>query len=305
MLNKNLRSPFFYVGDKYKLMPQLIELFPERINTYYEPFLGGGSSVLYTKANKYILNDIDKNVIRLHEFISSYASKSEELYQLLEKKIKQYKLSCSYLGINVPEDLKKEYKKTYYAKYNKDSYLKLRDSFNENNYTIELYLLLIYGFNRMIRFNSKGLFNVPVGNVDFNTNVAEALENYLKFMKNNKVEFYSSDYLNFVKEIEFQERDFIYFDPPYLISNSEYNKLWSESDDVELYKLLDKLDENNIKFGLSNIVKHKGRHNEILENWMQKYIVYDVKSNYISRFDNTIKEDSKEVYITNYEKNRT
>ena len=125
----------------------------------------------------------------------------------------------------MPEDLKKEYKKTYYAKYNKDSYLKLRDSFNENNYTIELYLLLIYGFNRMIRFNSKGLFNVPVGNVDFNTNVAEALENYLKFMKNNKVEFYSSDYLDFVKEIEFQERDFIYFDPPYLISNSEY-KLW-------------------------------------------------------------------------------
>lgn len=303
MMNKNLRSPFFYVGDKYKLMPQLKELFPRKINTYYEPFLGGGSSALYTEAEKFILNDIDKNVIALHKYISSYAHNPGELYELLENKIKQYKLSCSYLGITVPEGLRKDYKKTYYAKYNKKAYMQLRDSFNKDNDISELYLLLIYGFNRMIRFNSKGEFNVPVGNVDFNNNVAEALKHYLRFIGNNSVSFYCLDYMDFIKNIEFKEGDFVYFDPPYLISNSEYNKLWNESDDVELFRLLDMLDEDNIKFGLSNIVKHKGQHNKVLEEWMKKYVVYDVKSNYISRFDNTIKDDSKEVYITNYEKN--
>ena len=40
------RSPFFFVGDKRKLMPQLIKLFPAYINNYYEPFCGGGSSFL-------------------------------------------------------------------------------------------------------------------------------------------------------------------------------------------------------------------------------------------------------------------
>ena len=36
---------------------------------------------------------------------------------------------------------------------------------------------------------------------------------------------------------------------------------------------------------------------------MIKYNVFEVESNYISRFDNTIKRDSREVYITNYEQN--
>ena len=41
-----VRSPFFYVGDKYKLMPQLKSLFPDDIDNYIEPFVGGGSSFL-------------------------------------------------------------------------------------------------------------------------------------------------------------------------------------------------------------------------------------------------------------------
>ena len=57
-----IRSPLFYVGDKYKLVPQLLELFPKQIDTYVEPFYGGGSSQLQVEASKYILNDIDNNV---------------------------------------------------------------------------------------------------------------------------------------------------------------------------------------------------------------------------------------------------
>ena len=44
--NHLIRSPLFYVGDKYKLMPQLKRLFPSKIQTYIEPFVGGGSSFL-------------------------------------------------------------------------------------------------------------------------------------------------------------------------------------------------------------------------------------------------------------------
>ena len=40
---------------------------------------------------------------------------------------------------------------------------------------MHLYLLLIFGFNRMLRFNSKGEYNLPVGNVDFNKNTETAL----------------------------------------------------------------------------------------------------------------------------------
>ena len=41
------RSPFFYVGDKFKLLPQLKENFPKTIDRFIEPFCGGGSFFEY------------------------------------------------------------------------------------------------------------------------------------------------------------------------------------------------------------------------------------------------------------------
>ena len=63
------RSPLFYVGDKYKLIEQLLALFPKEINNFYEPFVGGGTVFLNIEAKKYYLNDIDRNIISIHKFL--------------------------------------------------------------------------------------------------------------------------------------------------------------------------------------------------------------------------------------------
>lgn len=295
-----IRSPLFYVGDKYKLMGQLNNLFPRHINKFIEPFVGGGSVFLNTIANEYLVNDIDINIIKLHKTLSKFDF--DTIFEKLSKIIYDYGLSFSYKGVTVPIELKKQYVKTYYAKYNKKAYNNLRDDFNGDKKSdmLYLYLLLIYGFNRIVRFNSKGDFNLPVGNVDFNSNVYEALKNYTLFMQKNQVAFYNMDYMKFVNMVDFDSKDYIYFDPPYLISSSEYNKLWSVESELRLYKLLDKLDKNGIRFGITNLLNHKGCENTILKNWAKKYIVYNINSNYISFNDNTIKEDSKEIFVTNY-----
>ncbi len=303
MKNNTIRSPFFYVGDKYKLMPQLKSLFPDDIDNYIEPFVGGGSSFLNSFGNKYILNDIDENVIALHNELGKYANKSEVLLKKIYDIIDYYGLSCSYRGKNVPEELKKKYVKTYYSKYNKNAYLKMRDAYNKNKEnTLLLYVLLIYGFNHMIRFNAKGDFNLPVGNVDFNKNVYNALINYLDFRSNNEIVFENTDYQKFLNKIEFKEKDYVFLDPPYLISMSEYNKLWNDKKEIELCNFLDKLDEKGVRFGITNLIYHKGKENETFNSWSKKYKVYDIESNYISFNDNTIKKDSKEVFVTNYGK---
>ena len=303
MKNNTIRSPFFYVGDKYKLMPQLKSLFPDDIDNYIEPFVGGGSSFLNSFGNKYILNDIDENVIALHNELGKYANKSEVLLKKIYDIIDYYGLSCSYRGKNVPEELKKKYVKTYYSKYNKNAYLKMRDAYNKNKEnTLLLYVLLIYGFNHMIRFNAKGDFNLPVGNVDFNKNVYNALINYLDFRSNNEIVFENTDYQKFLNKIEFKEKDYVFLDPPYLISMSEYNKLWNDKKEIELSNFLDKLDEKGVRFGITNLIYHKGKENETFNSWSKKYKVYDIESNYISFNDNTIKKDSKEVFVTNYGK---
>jgi len=298
---KTIRSPFFYVGDKYKLMPQLKQLMPENIEQYIEPFVGGGSSFLNSKGTSYILNDVDFYVIELHRHIGRYAGKSEELFGGLFEIIDFYGLSCSYRGKCVPDDLKKKYVKTYYSKYNKEAYINMRRDFNaDKNNFLKLYLLLIYGFNHMIRFNGNGDFNLPVGNVDFNNNVYEALNNYLEFVGEHEIEFFNMDYISFLEKIKYGKNSYVFLDPPYLISMSEYNKLWNDKKENELCEYLDSLNDRGIRFGITNLITHKGNVNQRFLDWSKKYCAYDVKSNYISFNDNTIKADSKEVFVTNY-----
>lgn len=299
----SVRSPLFYVGDKYKLMPQLSSIFPRKIATYYDVFCGGGSASINITAQKYVLNDIDEKVVQLHVFLQKNSRNIESLIKKMHYLIKYYGLSLSEVERNEEiEKLKKEFKKTYFAKYNKESYLKLRQDYNKNIENIELlYLLLIYGFNHMIRFNKKGEFNLPVGNVDWNKNVTQSLKNYAKWFNNNDVIIGENmDFEKFVNSQNIKKGDFLYFDPPYLISFSEYNKLWDKDSEKRLYNLLDELDKKGIFWGLSNMISHKGMHNEILLKWSNKYKKYEIQSNYISRYDNSIKKDSKEIYVTNY-----
>lgn len=297
-----IRSPLFYVGDKYKLVPQLKNLFPKHINTYVEPFYGGGSSQLQVEANRYKLNDIDNNVIALHKLLLSYTDDKITFFEKLFEIINFYGLSCSFKEDIIPSKLKKDFPKTYYSKFNKKAYTQLRDNYNANKDrdAIKLYLLLIYGFNHMIRFNSNGDFNLPVGNVDFNKNVYKALNNYFELQKNRNIELTNKDFEDFLLELQLNDQDFVYLDPPYLISMSEYNKLWTKETECRLYALLDKLNERGIRFGITNLVYHKEKTNDIFLEWAKKYPSVTINSNYISFNDNTIKKNSVELYVCNY-----
>ena len=141
-----IRSPFFYVGDKYKLMPQLLELFPKNITTYVEPFLGGGSSMMSVDAEEFILNDVDSNIVFLHKFLLSYCNHEEEFFNNVFEIIEEYGFSISFKCDSISPEFKKMYPKTYYAKFNKYKYEKLKQDFNNNdkNNLFKLYLLLIY-----------------------------------------------------------------------------------------------------------------------------------------------------------------
>ncbi len=300
MKDKIKRSPMFYVGDKYRLINEIKQYFPKNIDTFIEPFVGGGTVFLNIQANKYILNDIDKYVYKLHKFLKGKASEENFLDEVL-KYIKKYNLSRSFLEDIVPKELKQEYKKNYYAKYNKSGYNQLKQDFNKakRKDTILLYILLIYGFNRMLRFNSKGEFNVPVGNVDFNKNVEKAIRDYFDFVRKKEIKIENLDFKPFIKKNGFKKNDFMYLDPPYLITFSEYNKIWNEKKEVELLTLLDELNNRNIRFAISNVTTYKGRINHIFIDWMKKYKSAKIKSNYISYHDNSNKK-FEEVLVFNY-----
>ena len=303
MINKTkvFRSPLFYVGDKYKLYPKISKYFPERINRFIEPFAGGGSVFLNVDTNEYLLNDIDSNVITIHKFLEEQADDPELFFKKVLKIIKEYNLSHSYLDNIVPQELKNEFKKTYYAKFNKVGFNKLKKDYNSGKAksTLHLYILLIYGFNRMLRFNSKGEYNVPVGNVDFNKNTLTALHNYFDLIKKKNTTFFNLDCIDFLENVDFKEDDFIYLDPPYLITFSEYNKLWNRDSDDRLVKFLEFLNKRKVNFAISNVTHYKGKINEPFLKWSKNHFSFEIKSNYISYHDNSNKE-FKEVLVTNY-----
>lgn len=295
------RSPLFYVGDKYKLITEIKTHFPQHIGRLIEPFVGGGSVFMNVDANEFLLNDIDSFVIAIHKMLCSYVDREEEFFKEFFDIVKKYNLSLSYKENTVPKELKESFPKTYFAKYNKEAYSKLRDDFNKGGKQdiMQLYALLIYGFNRMLRFNKKGDFNLPVGNVDFNQNTYNAIEDYFTLLKEKNVVWHNEDFRVFLNNIDYREDDLVYLDPPYLITFSEYNKLWNEETERELLNLIDDLNKRDIKFAISNVTHYKGKVNNLFLEWSKHYNSFPIKSNYISFNDNTVK-NFNEVLVTNF-----
>ena len=305
-MKSKIRSPFFYVGDKYKLMPQLEKLFPVNINNYYEPFVGGGSSFLNTEAKNFFLNDINEYVIQLHCYLQSFRESKDKFFESLFRTIEKYGLSCSFLGKIVPDKLKKEFIKTYYSRYNKENYMKMREDYNKNKSNFELlYLLLIYGFNHMIRFNLKGEFNLPVVKRDFNSKMRNKLILFSKKLKEKDIEFYSKDFRD-IDINKISKDTFIYCDPPYLITTAGYNEngMWTDKEEKDLLNFLKELDKKGLKFALSNVLESKNKENKILKDWILEnnfYCNYLKKDYSNSNYQRKEKDSiSVEVLVTNY-----
>ena len=115
------------------------------------------------------------------------------------------------------------------------------------------------------------------------------------------MQFSSLDFREFLNKQNFKANDFIYLDPPYLISSSEYNKLWTEKDEIDLLNILDDLNNKGVRFAISNLLFTKDRENTLFINWAKKYKTYDISSNYINYHDNSNKTTNKEVLVTNYD----
>lgn len=296
-------SAINYTGSKYKLLDQIIPLFPKEYGNFIDLFAGGSSVAINSNPkNKILINDNIKPLINLYLYLSitDYDSVIKNINYLITK----YDLSKS-----------SEYGYAHYqansskglSAYNKNGYTRLRNDYNHGKFhgnaieNIVLYLLTVYGFNNQIRFNKSGSYNLPVGKRDFNDNMKEKLKRFMNALHNKDIIFSSDDFRNVTP---LSNDTFIYADPPYSITSATYteNSSWGEKDDYDLFNYLDKCDANGIKFALSNVVQHKGIVNEPLLKWAQKYKIHYLDFNYNnSNYQSTAKSKiTHEVLITNY-----
>ena len=276
-----IKSPLNYVGGKYKLLPQIMNYIPKDINTCVDLFCGGLDFSINVKANKIISNDIITPIIKMYQYFNVTAT--DEIINKIEYNIKQYSLS----------------------RINKEGYLRLRNNYNTNYSPIDLMTLIAYCYNNQIRFNSKFQFNRAFGKnrSSFNDCMKNNLVQMINKIHNTNIIFTNIDYQNYMFN-NLKMNDFVYCDPPYLITNADYSiqARWDENKEEKLLNILDNLNENNIKFALSNVIEHDGKENNILKEWSRKYIVHNLNNTYTnSNASKKIKNGiSDEVLITNY-----
>lgn len=277
-MNKNrIKSPLNYTGSKYKLLSQLMPLFPKNISTFVDLFTGGGTVALNVDSQKTYVIDNNYGVIKLLSLFQKLSF--DELVEKVKELEKYYGLSRD----------------------NKLGYLKLRDYYNSYQDAIALFTLICYSFNNMTRFNSKGQYNVPFGKRIFNENIRKNLKETISAIQSKEIIFAFSDYkeaFNLVNS-QLDENSFVYCDPPYLITDAAYNSHWDKQEFTKLLILLDQLNERGIKWGLSEVIFHKGKENDVLREWMDKYKVHYINSDY-SNCNYQTSGTSVEVYVYNY-----
>lgn len=284
-MQKLVKSPINYTGGKYKLLPQILPLFPNGgniIGKFIDLFCGGTNvAINVNAANGIIANDFDSNVIGIYNEFKIHCI--TDLLAYIEGRIAEYDLTIT----------------------NKDGFDKFREDYNKSDSKnpLDLFILICFSFNHQFRFNSKGEFNMPFGKDRscFNNSIRQNLINFKE--KIDKITFTNKSF-DELKIDKLCADDFVYCDPPYLITCATYNEKdgWNEDMEKKLLNLLDNLNKKGVNFALSNVLSNKGKTNEILLEWSNKYTVHHLNNTYANCNYHTKDKNSKtdEVLIVNY-----
>lgn len=277
--NKNLdieKSPLDYAGSKDDEMDALTKKFPQHISNFVDCCGGAFNVGQNVVCNRVFYNDNNSLVFGIIKMLLKSNRKE------LVRKIKQV------VRDNHLKKRKKIYKKQHLnqtqikqvKKYNqeaKDNYVKFRHHYNQIPFQqrspLYLFILTLYSFQHMIRLNAHGNFNVPIGNDGLNQTIIKRILNYHTDSKVGRL--FNCD-LTRLPYSKFDKHTLFYFDPPYIITSATYNDgkrfkaQWTKDNEKSLLKVMDKINKRGQHFLLSNVIRHHGKTNHILLNWIHK-----------------------------------
>jgi adenine-specific DNA-methyltransferase len=270
------KSPLNYSGSKDHVLPKIIKSLPKHVGTFVDA-MGGALNVgaNITAVQKVIYNEFNPFVFEIMKMFNS--NEPNVMISKVNSIINEYNLS----------------------KKAKNQYLALRENYNSvDKSPIKLYVLQIYAFQNMIRFNAQLEMNTPVGNNEFSEGIEERI---LCFQPRTPLLEYSLGSYKDISLSNLPKDTVFYFDPPYFITKAEYNdgkrglEGWNAEKEVELLNYLYELDLKGYKFMLSNVLFHNGNSHHILNEWVKNH-----NFNIIEIGETGIKYPRKEVLITNY-----
>jgi len=263
-----------WAGGKKQLIDQFELYFPKKVERYIEPFVGGGAVAFHIikryEPKEVIISDINEELINAYNVVKTDV---ENLIPLLKK---------------------------YKEKHSKEEFYKIREIDHNTLSNLEKAARFIYlnktCFNGLYRVNSKGKFNVPIGD---HKNPAICMENDLREIS-KLMENVNAKVMSFEETIKLTKKgDFIYFDPPYYPLKREsfttYTKnSFLEKEQEKLAYLFHELHKNKCKVMLSN------SDTDYIKELYNKHNIHLVQATRMINSNAAKRGKINEVLITNY-----
>lgn len=282
MSNEKIKPFVKWVGGKTQLLDILNIVIPEKINNYFEPFLGGGALFLDLLPKKAFLSDSNSELITTWKVIKQHSS---ELISLLNK---------------------------YVIEHNKDGktfYYNLRGETSDKLSDIEIAARFIYlnktCFNGLYRVNKDNKFNTPFNNVEIlKPSTILNKKNILgisNFLNENSIEIINDDFESILNIAA--KDDFIFLDPPYDFDGKGFDSYtanpFGKEGQIRLNKFLIEADKKGVKWVITN-------HNtELINELYKNFNIYKVPVNRFINSDSSNRQNATfETVITNYSLSR-
>lgn len=278
MAKNKLVVPFVkWVGGKRQLLNDITPLLPKRINSYCEPFLGGGAVLFSIQPSKAIVNDLNSDLILVYKVIR------DDVEALIDS-LKKHENNSEY----------------FYSIRDMDRNKIMYQSMSNVDKASRILYLNKTCFNGLFRVNSSGEFNSPFGNYK-NPNIINepVLRAVNKYFSLNNITFCNEDFAETLKRVS--KSCFVYLDPPYdpvsdTASFTGYNKGgFDKKEQIRLKECCDELNQRGVKFMLSNSAT------TFIKELYKGYNITIVKAKRSINADATKRGVVEEVLVRNYE----
>lgn len=245
---------------------------------WIEPFLGSGVVGFNINPKRAIFADTNPHIINFYQQINQ-----EEITPSIVK------------GYLIDEGAK-------LTKGGQDYYYEVRTRFNEHHHPLDFLFLSRAGFNGVMRFNSKGGFNVPFNHKPerfskaYITKVVNQVRAVDKLCRLNEWQFLCQNFETTI--LMASADDFIYCDPPYMGRHVDYFNSWDEPEELSLFNLLS---DTPAKFILSTWDSNQHRSNPYIEQLWSKFVIVTREHFYHVGAKETNRKPMLEAIVMNYQ----
>ena len=277
-----------YRGGKSKEIPHLIRQIPRFHGRYIEPFFGGGALYFHLEPEQAIINDINEKLMSFYRGVRDDFPNLRHEMDEIERIYTQNRM--------IYDTAKAENPNNRVADPNEALYYELRDMYNGLTRSRYSAAMLYYYINKtaysgMIRYNSKGEFNVPFGRYrHLNTKtVTQAHSDLL-----SRAELYNLDYSEIFNMAN--HNDFIFLDPPYDCIFSDYGNVeYREGFNEDAHRRL-AADFRNLQCPALLVIGKTPLTDELYHDM----IVDEYAKSYAVNIKNRFKAGANHILVTNF-----